>query len=261
MLLASAAIAQQQPQAAPRAGAPRAGQQPGAQQSGAQQSGAQRVTANRVNTGQDNGNRLADRQIADCLAIDNQEEIALARLAASKSKDRAVREFAEMLIQDHGKYLQQLERHGAQVVAFNTAARESGQVPQQTTGQAAQSQLENRSPGQEGLDFLLVKRQIAQMCLENATRGWTEKQGAEADKSYIGHMIGAHEKLIEAQKVLRQYASAELQPVLEQGIQVAESHLQRAKQIMHSEENQPQRAGSQESKTNERREQGENRQQ
>src|SRR5262245_27710847 len=81
-----------------------------------QQGQQQRVTANRLPAGEATNN---DQMIAQCLAIDNEEEIAIAKLAAAKSTDRAVRDFAERLIKDHTSLLAELERFGARPIGLD----------------------------------------------------------------------------------------------------------------------------------------------
>jgi predicted outer membrane protein len=50
----------------------------------------------------------ADRDIAEMLAIDNQGEVAMAKLADSKAQTSIVRLFAERMVDDHTKMLQEL---------------------------------------------------------------------------------------------------------------------------------------------------------
>jgi predicted outer membrane protein len=53
---------------------------------------------------------ISQQSMAACVAIANQEEIALARLAADKTKNEEVQKFAKMVIEDHQKFLKKLER-------------------------------------------------------------------------------------------------------------------------------------------------------
>src|SRR5690606_36462025 len=52
---------------------------------------------------------MRDAQFAACLIIDNEMEIALARLAAQHSQNDQVKQFAQKMIQDHQQYVQQLQ--------------------------------------------------------------------------------------------------------------------------------------------------------
>jgi predicted outer membrane protein len=163
----------------------------------------QRVTANKPVT---DGANYTDREIASWLAICNQKEVVIAQLAANKTNDKQVREFADMMVRDHSQTLQQLARFGGQ--------------PTPAT--------DNR----QGFDFLTAKRQIADQCVAAARKDWDAKKDRDADICYMGHQIVGHEDMLHTQQVLRQYASAELQQVIDQGINGAQSHLDRARQIM-----------------------------
>lgn len=85
-----------------------------------------------------------------------------------------------------------------------------------------------------GLDFMHVKRQIAQQCLATATKHWQAMPMSDAEIAYIGQQIVAHENMIDTSKVLRIYASPNLQALIDQGIKTAESHLSEAKDVMDS---------------------------
>jgi len=58
--------------------------------------------------------QTADQAIANCIAIGNQEEIALARFAQNKAENKDVKEFAQMMIKDHQNFLQKLQRYAPQ---------------------------------------------------------------------------------------------------------------------------------------------------
>lgn len=226
LMLASVAIAQERPrlrQAKP--GEPAAQQEP------------KRITANRPTQGANN-----DRVIADCLAISNEEEIALGNLAAAKSENPKVKQFAEMIVKDHNQFLAQLEKHGAQRVAFSldregrradTAATEPNQKPRKP-GAAEQSNTpEQRTAfsADGNLNFVNLKRQMAEKCIENAHQAWSEKKGNEADMCFVGSQAVLHQQMINALEVLRPYASAELQPVIDEGISSTRAHLEHAEKL------------------------------
>jgi len=52
----------------------------------------------------------ADHMLATCVAIGNQEEIAVAKFAEEKAKNNDVKEFARMMQKDHQSFLQKLQR-------------------------------------------------------------------------------------------------------------------------------------------------------
>jgi len=252
----------------PRAGVqgqnPQAGQRPGAQ-------AQQRVTANRPVGGANS----ADHVIAEMLAISNQEEIALNKLAANKVHNKQVREFAEQMIKEHSQLLDELRRFGANATPLeaNTAQRRGAPgaaVPSTTTGEQQGGQI--RTPGQQanpaqaggqqvagqqqpgGLDFVNIKRQIAQQCLASAQRKFNELQGDEVDLCFMGQQAVMHQQMIDAETVLRQHVSPELQQVIDQSIQSAETHLKHADKIIRELAGRDQNKSGQDRDTNRREE-------
>jgi predicted outer membrane protein len=75
-------------------------------------------------------------------------------------------------------------------------------------------------------------RQISDETLTDTTKDFASMPQAEIDKAYIGQQIVAHENYIDTSKVLRRYASPQLQQVINNGIATAQSHLNEAKEIM-----------------------------
>jgi predicted outer membrane protein len=193
---------------------------------------------------QDPASRTADQTIAQCLGIGNQEEIALATLAASKTQNPQVKQFAETLVKDHGRFLSRLEPFGAQKIEL---ARRGGEAldrerprtaparPAERRGEVAEREgapSRQTAAREQGLDFLDVKRQMAQKCLAAAERQWAEHQGAEADQCFVGGQLVLHQQMLDAQQVLKQYASPELQAVIQEGIATTQTHLDHAKNLM-----------------------------
>ena len=190
----------------------------------------QRITANRP-IDQDAATQNSDQAIATWLAIGNQEEIELGKLAASVAEHQKVKDFANMMIKEHSRALEQLARFGARNESLGeNAGRRVGTDlrPQDVSGQP---QLALRN--QPGVDFLEVKRNIAQVCLANAKKEWTKRDGEKCDAAYVGQQIVAHQQMLSAQQVLREYASPELQALIDNEMQATQSHLHQAKQLMH----------------------------
>lgn len=210
------------------------------------QPGAQRVTANRAESAP---SQLTDRQIANWLAICNQEEVEMGKLASSKAKNEKVREFADHLVKGHNELLTQLQQFGASTIALrqdNNAPDANAAAPAAPSNadrdanvartDRQQVQTRTAASGQGGLDFLAVKRQIAQHCLETAQKEWNDKgedKAAECDMAFVGQQIVAHQQMLGTQKILKQYASPELQMVIDKGIQSTEDHLAQAKDLIH----------------------------
>jgi predicted outer membrane protein len=186
----------------------------------APQQGGIRVNVNKPVLDDNATGQNTDRTIANLLAMGDEEEIAMAKLALSKTENKWVREFAETIIKDHNDSLSKLERFGVQ--------------PQQLTAQSQDRAGDGAQPGQPGrFDLLTVKRQIAQQCLAMAQQKAGEtKDASERDMCYVGHQVVAHEHMLSAQKVLRQYASSELQQLIDKKMETAEMHKDHAQKLM-----------------------------
>jgi predicted outer membrane protein len=187
----------------------------------------------------------ADQTIADCLGISNQEEIALATLAAAKTQNPQVKQFAEQLVRDHGQALAQLERFGARKIelARRSENRPDADRPDDrpeparserpavaTRDDAAPSR--RTAANEPGLNFNEIKREMAQKCLASAQKEWAELKGNEADECFVGTQLVLHKQMVNAQEVLKRHASPELQAVIEESIAVTKSHADQAEQLM-----------------------------
>lgn len=189
-----------------------------------------------------------DQTIATCLAIENNGEIQMAKLAMEHAKSDKTKEFAKMMLEDHSKSLNHLLQ-----IAPNALGNNAPSAPANTTGAVAPApgapalppagqpavQVRAGQPIQggqtaRGFDFLEVKRRIADECLANAKREMGQKQGSEFDAAYIGTMIVKHQEMQTALKVLRDYASPEFQQTLDKQSEVVAAHLDHAKQVMQT---------------------------
>lgn len=195
-----------------------------------------------------------DHTIANCLAISNQEEIALANMAAEHSTNPKVKQLAETMIKDHQNALSQLKQFGAESVALRAPALPAGarattpsneiarqeealredrlqRDAQRTTPQRDDTQ---RTAAREnaGLDFLALKREMADKCLQSAQREWSEKQGNDADKCFVGTQIVLHQQMLDGQEVLKRHSSPELRAVIDKSIAATQQHLTHAKDLM-----------------------------
>ena len=86
------------------------------------------------------GLTTVDNAIASCLALGNQEEIALARFAQDSAKSKEVKEFAKMMSDEHKAALQKLRQIAPQVatVGDNLEAGANQDAAQQRTAQPGQ---------------------------------------------------------------------------------------------------------------------------
>jgi predicted outer membrane protein len=205
------------------------------------------------------GNSM-DEFIATCLLIGNQEEVALAKEAASRAQNENVKQFAQMLIDDHQKAIQKLQQHAKQGMSLDGAADVSVAVnsqgnqssADQNSSSAQNSQIAandsptaqqytanrvdidaNRDTMNTGtLDKVLkMNKQAAQECLSMTKSMMAEKQGAEFDKAFAGMQVGAHVGMLAKLKASQQHASPELASIIQESEQTVQRHLEQAKQL------------------------------
>jgi predicted outer membrane protein len=220
-LLAAVVVAQERP----RPTAPADGQKP------------QRITVHRPVEGA----QSADRTIAECLAISNQEQVALATLAAEKTQNPKVKQFAETMIKDHGQLLSQLQQFGGTSVAFSLDRQGHAEPGARPDAPRAADRVAGRPPVAEhrtaftpqgGLDFSNLKRQMAEKCIQTAQKNWAEKKGNDADMCFVGSQTVLHQQMVNGLEVLRPYASPQLQGVIDQGISTTQAHLAHAEKLL-----------------------------
>jgi predicted outer membrane protein len=246
LALAAVAVAQERPHAV------REGQAP------------ERATADRP---ANRGETSADQSIAQGLAISNALEVQLATLAAAETKNEKVKALAEKFVQDHTKALSQLEQFGAKRIDLARGSEPGGNVEQRRTAREADEPAAQRdpvrgepapgaaAPGEPGrdardadpgrrfdshrtaasgqpLNYEKIREQIAQKCLATAQKNWREKQGPDADMCFLGGQAVMHQQMIDAQEVLSQYASPQLQEVINQSIQTSQAHLKETEALL-----------------------------
>jgi len=200
-----------------------------------------------------------DATLVDILIPGNQAEIALGRLAEQKSQNQQVRQFAQQMVQAHTKFLNELRRFGGvsagpaepaeganrnQVQENNAATAEQNAEttttnPRREGVDVRAGNVEVRTPGLNnaresagGLNLMHVMHQIHQRCLASSERYLQQKQGREFDDAYIGMNIDAHRVMLDKLAVLSEYASPQLQKVIQQGEQTTKQHWQEAEQLM-----------------------------
>ena len=188
-----------------------------------------------------------NQAIAGCLLLGNQEEIALAEFAQSRAQNPRVKEFAQMMIQDHEQAVAKLTRVAPELAQQAASLREgqAGARPGQPGAQAeaAPGVASPASVGQAGAAaagqqvFALQKR-IAQQCLSLTQQELGQKQGAEFDKCYMSAQVGAHIGMLAKLRGSQQFASGELKQVIQDAEQSVQKHLDHAKQIAKEVEQQ-----------------------
>jgi predicted outer membrane protein len=214
-------------------------------------------------------NQEIDQFLAGCLLAKNKAEIEFAKLAQQQSQNAEVKEFAQMLEQDHQQLVQQLEPlAGAQ--AGQTSTRVESQTRTSANDQnGAQRQPADttRQPGSPGAtrttrtetqtgaggsqemsgqfgQLAQIEKQIAERQKQAIMDELQQKSGAEFDKCYVGSMVGSHIQSLAALEVLSQQ-QGQLAQVAQQAQPTVQQHLDHAKQLAKQLEGAANQPGSQ----------------
>lgn len=156
-----------------------------------------------------------DYQIAACLLLGNQEEIALAQLGEKHATHPQVKELAQMLVEHHTKAVALIQKAAPEVASLQLAAK-AGQP--------------SNEPG--GRSVAMLQR-IKSECLSLTQKELEQHQGTEFDKAFVGQQIGAHLGMLAQLRGSKSFASPELQKVIAQGEQMTTTHMAEAKKIMN----------------------------
>lgn len=169
------------------------------------------------NTTQAGQSKEMDSFIASCLLLGNQEEVALAEMASEKAENDKVKEFAQMMIEDHQKVIQKLEQHAKSGISIDGDAQQSTASTQAGAGNLDQ--------------VLQMSQQAAKECLSMTKSELETKQGADFDMAYMGSHVGAHIGMLAKLKASEQHASSELASLVSESSKTVKSHFEKAKKI------------------------------
>lgn len=190
---------------------------------------------------------------ADKLMLANQSEIELSQIAAQKSSNQEVKQFAEKLIQEHRQLDQKLQQLApAAAERFAERRRPGGRLVdrladrldvERSADRPASDRIVNDRPAQirtsardvaahDALNKLCMinheacenHRQLSKQMLESY-------QGQDFDMAFLGMQIGQHAWLLSELKALDGVGTPEFQEVVTQARQNVEQHLQHAQML------------------------------
>jgi len=201
--------------------------------------------------------QIQDRDMAAMLAIGNRGEVEMANFFKGRTQNEKVREFTDMLIKDHSAFLEKLNTvAGQRPIAGERAAGNvgidapapqtqppasvavrtppAGGVEVQAGGLGVQVGGQGRSFYAPGMNPMLsLKEEIAQECLANGKKELEQKQGADADKCFVGTQIVKHGEMVSVLTVLQRRAQdSQFKEMLGAALQKTQQHLEMGKTIM-----------------------------
>lgn len=191
-----------------------------------------------------------DHMVASCVAIENQQEIAIARFAEDKTKNDDVKEFARMLIKDHSGFLEKLQKFAPEATQdgylersqsttgtgnrpprAGEAAGNNAAKPNTVQRTAAKPPLDGGN-NQQGIDPVALHRELAQQCLIDTEEMLNQKKGDRFDDCFVGLQIAKHMAMKTKLTVLQRHSSGELAELLAAGAKTTQTHLDHAEKLM-----------------------------
>lgn len=205
--------------------------------------------------GSQNESQQLEKMVVKQLQISNDAEIELSQMAVDKAKSDEVKQFAQMLVDDHRQLNQQLASLGSKNGASSQgdqsqrnqgastlpAPNRPGQTTQQNSATAQNDRAESganrpNSRGQAGQEGLVSKlTSIAEKASKKHTEMVKEdlqgREGNEFDMAFVGYQIACHTTAVAKLEAMNGVGSPELQSVIAKAEQSVSNHLDKAKQL------------------------------
>ncbi|BBO34258.1 DUF4142 domain-containing protein [Lacipirellula parvula] len=162
------------------------------------------------------GHEGLTHEIAACMLLGNQEEIALAQFAEQHAEHADVKEFAKALVAAHTNAVASIKKAAPEVADL-----------QLTAGKGVTSDLKSQHH-----QALAMLQQVKSECLALTEKELGEYKGNEFDQAFIGQQVGAHIGMLAQLRGSKNFASPELQKVISEGEKTTEAHMAAAKKIM-----------------------------
>jgi predicted outer membrane protein len=197
-------------------------------------------------------NQEVERFLASCLLEKNQAEVEISRIAAERSQNPQVKQFAQQMVNDHQQAVQQLQQVAGRQGSMNErdSARISSQyeerqqpaggvqTPDRPTTETNRStsatvSTQDRTRGQDSaLDELAsIEKKIVEQSTQSLRQKLEQKQGAEFDHCYIGAQVGQHMHMAAALEVIQDEASGQLRQLAQQHLTTVKQHLEHAERL------------------------------
>jgi predicted outer membrane protein len=194
-----------------------------------------RTTSQTVPATADQSQAHLNKQIAVCLTLGNEAEVALAEFSEQRTQNPEVKRFAQQMIEQHRQAVSKIQQAAPETVGLNLqlGSQAAGTASTPTSGVRQASAEEPIASNNAAHDQRVVQmvKQIAQECLNLTQQELAQKEGAEFDKAYIGQQVGAHLGMLAQLRGSKNFASGELQQVISEGEQATQKHLAEAKRI------------------------------
>jgi len=191
------------------------------------------------------------QQLADCLLIQNREEINLARFAVEHAQNSRVKEFAQKMITDHeefGRKLKPFAAHADKILETNRLLPQTTQITPATPlpakdrdepalrvegkqGGRIEVHASKVIQGSSSEDWFQMEQTAAQNCQKMTRDCLSKMDPAQFDQAYLGSQIGMHIGLLARLQAADGYVSGDLQQVLKDAQHTVQTHRSQAEDL------------------------------
>jgi predicted outer membrane protein len=179
-------------------------------------------------------NQEVQKFLVGCLLSKNKAEVEIAEFAQQQAQNPEVKGFAQTMVRDHQKLVQELQQmagaHGAGAAERARTTTSPNAIRQPDAGTATATTT--RAVGNSAVDQLLaIENQITERCKQALRDELQQKQGIEFDKCFVNAQIGGHMKSLAALEVIQQQGPEQLQQVAQKAQPIVQQHLEHAKEL------------------------------
>jgi predicted outer membrane protein len=229
-------------------------QQSTAERAATEQQGQQYTAQFRGTQPAAESNKEVEQYFATCLLKQNEAEVEIAQFAQQQTQNPEVKQFAQMLVQDHRQLIQKLQplagQHGARSNAPSLGAQSQTDAQRQASdttrlpGASAAGQP-NRNVNQNltGIheagqpnaalhEVAQIQEKIGERCVQALREELQQKEGAEFDKCFVGSQVSGHMHMLAELEVLEQQGPDQVKQIAQQARPKVQQHLEHAKQLM-----------------------------
>jgi predicted outer membrane protein len=187
-------------------------------------------------SGQPGPSSHADQMVANQAFEMSKGEIELASFALKHTQNEEVRKFAQMMIEDHTNFNNQLAKFASPELARNetdetsAAGRSDPAAPSKAASTPDTSS--ERNPAAGGNPAVQICEDISRQIGSSIEKELGQYQGSDFDRAYVGQQFWGHVVFVASTRGAEKHVSKDLQQVLDQGATTAEKHLDHCRKLI-----------------------------
>lgn len=176
--------------------------------------------------------------LASKLILCNNEVIKMSQIAAKKSTNQGVKDFAATLVQQHQQLNQKLQPFKASYAeqAMVVDAKNSGDAATLVAGDNVEPKNLRETGFRQNADTVYSEmfalcRKVSQYKREHCERMMSQASAEDYDMAFVGGQIAGHQMLSAELQAIAESSEGEFQSMVRQARQSVDSHLEKATQL------------------------------